>query len=233
MSNDILQELEMDLAREKEKIFLQKYKYIILSAIAVILTGVLGYQYIQNQTQQKRQAAADDYYNFKNFYNNIEQVTDVNLQAPTLKPETLQNVPDYLAMSELIRFNNAQKNDAPKKELLKITTDYIKNPYAKKQTIHDSMLRLFNVSLQIDTVDFKTLEPQILDYLKHPFAFKSLGYEMLFLTAIDAKNSDKANHYFKSLSEVAPPDAINKLRVYETHPFISEAKKPVKTSVKK
>ena len=37
MSNDIIQELEADLSREKEKIFFKTYKYPIIAIIISIL----------------------------------------------------------------------------------------------------------------------------------------------------------------------------------------------------
>jgi hypothetical protein len=221
MSNDIIQQLEVDLAREKEKIFFQKHKYIIISAVAVVLLSLMGYQYSQKQKIQKHQDAAIDYYNFKSFYSNIEELTDINSKPPKLLDDTINNVPDYYPMSELVRFNNARKHDVSDKELLKITNSYLKSPYKKPLTIHDSLLKLFNLSLRVDKTDFKTLESELIEYIQHPFAFKYLAYDMLFLLAIHDKNASKANHYLKILGDNIPPEAVNKLKIYQTHPLIT------------
>jgi hypothetical protein len=127
-------------------------------------------------------------------------------------------------MSQLIRFNNARKHDASAVELLKITNDYLKSPQTKPLTIHDSLLKLFNISLLIDKVDFASIEPQFIDYLNHPFAFKSIAYEMLFLLSLETKDANKAKIYLKNLEDTIDPQAINKIKIYQTHPLLNQVK---------
>ena len=232
MSNEIIQELEMDLSREKEKIFFQKYKYIIIAITSTILLGVVGYQYFKFQEENKFQSAADDYYNFKQFYTNIEELTNINSKPPKLLPETVTDVSSYLAMSQLVRFNNARKHDASASELLKIINDYLKNPQPKPLTIHDSLLKLFNLSLLSDKIDFASIEPQFIDYLNHPFAFKSIAYEMLFLLSLDTQDAHKAKIYLKNLEETTSPQAINKIKIYQTHPLVQNLKTSLQEPVK-
>jgi hypothetical protein len=233
MSNDIIQELEMDLTREKEKLFLHKNRYNIIILIGIILLGVIGYQYYQVKQAETLQNAADDYYNFTQFYDTIEKTTDVATPPVKLLPKTITDVPSYFSMSELIKFNNAQKNNSSDAELLTITNDYLSNPQTKPLTIHDSILKLFNLSLKSDTVDFKVIEPEFIAYLKHPFAFKAVAYDMLFLLALDAKNAVQARHYLKELKKNSDIKMANKIKIYETHPLlqddISSEKTPIAT----
>lgn len=222
MSDDIIQELKMDLSREKEKIFLQKHLYNIIILIGVILLAIAGYQYYQAKQTNALDSAATDYYNFTQFYNNIENLTDLTTKSPKLLPETIDSVPSYFAMSTLIKFNTAQKKDASNKELLKITTDYLKNPQQKPLSVHDSLLKLFNLSLKSDKIDFKRLESEFNDYLKHPFAFKTIAYETLFFNALDAKNATQAQHYLTQLQANATPQEKGKIKIYQTHPLLQQ-----------
>ncbi len=233
MSNDIIQELEMDLTREKERLFLHKNRYNIIILIGIILLGIIGYQYYQAKQTETLQNAADDYYNFTQFYDTIEKTTDTALKPAKLFPKTITDVPSYFSMGELIKFNNAQKNNSSDVALLSITEDYLSNPQTKPLTIHDSILKLFNLSLKSDTVDFKVIEPEFIAYLKHPFAFKSVAYDMLFLLALDSENAVQAGNYLKELKKNSDIKMANKIKIYETHPLlqdnISSEKAPVTT----
>jgi hypothetical protein len=222
MSKDIIQELEMDLAREKEKIFLQKNKYNIIILVGLILLIIAGYQYYQAKETAKLKNAADDYYNFTQFYDNIEKLTDATSKPPQILPKTITDVPSYFSMSELVKFGNAQKNNASDAELLKITDNYLKNPQEKPLTIHDSILKLFHLSLKANNLDFKTIEPEFIDYLKHPFAFKSVAYDMLLLLALDAGDGEKAKYYLKQLKENSDATIANKIKIYQTHPLLQD-----------
>ena len=222
MSNDIIQELEADLSREKEKIFFKTYKYPIIAIIISILLGTCAYQYYRTTQESNFQKAAFDYYQFRQFYNNIDNLKDINSKEKTLLQDTIDNVPNYFAMSQLIKFNNAQKNDASEEILLQITDEYIKKSSSDFLSVHDSLLKLFNLSLKTSQTGFKKLEPQFINYLTHPFAFKAIAYEILFLLSLKTNDADKAFFYLQELQKNIDTQSINKIKIYQTHPLIQK-----------
>jgi|GEM_PF-4754983 len=219
--SDIAQELELDLAREKEKLFLNKYKYHIIVIIVSILTWVVGQQLYQQYQHSQEKKAAANYYQFSQYYDDVETLIDEAIEEPKLSKETIEAVPVYFAMAQLSKYHNAQKHDADHNELFEITKEYIKSDLPKQQTIHDSLLRLYYLVLQIDNVTLSEIEPQFTHYLKHPFAFKAIVYEMLLLFAINENNASKARHYLEKLEQNTSPEKNQKIKLFHAHPLFA------------
>lgn len=235
MSDELIHEITMDIEREKERLFLLKYKYPIIGLIIIFLSGALGYQYYTYHQNSILKESAADYSQLVKSYNLAVDTSNKANNAPPdasilneLSSQTLKNTPAYLAMGTLMAFNNAQKNDATIEELQKILDTYLDSNTTKPLTMHDSLLKLYALSLKTETKDFDTLQNEFVTYLNHPFSFDVVAYEMLFLLAIKAENVKQARHYLQNLQANADNNLMNKIKIYSAHPLLQQKEETTK-----
>lgn len=220
MSDELFRELEQDLQREKQKVFFQKYKFHILSAISAALVCVGGYQLVTHHQEKKIIEAANNYKIITQNYTDIEKLTDNKKPHMTLSKETRDNVPEYTSMVRLTEFNALNLSEAPDKKKYSVLKQYINNKDNKNQSINDSIVWTHYLTLSSDIDTIPEFEKKLDTYLKHPFAFKMIGYELAFLNALKHNNPAKSLDYLRLLEQFSDERTKNKVLLYKTHPLI-------------
>ena len=202
--NDLLlDELKHDVERERWLQVWERYRVLIIGAIALVVLGVAGHSYWQHATREKNMALTTALYNAFA----PESKADPKATAANLVTFAEQNGGTPAAMMAKMQAANLQVQGGDVPAAIKTLAAAIDSKDADQNL--KAVATLTYVQLALDTEDATTLQNRLLPYLDGISPYRFLAWELAALLAYRQNDMSAAQDYAgKTIDDEAAPAGV-------------------------